>query len=178
MEWNETACTGNPTHSSCLLARLLCSMKCFQVQLQGATSRVRRPMIQKNLSSSGSWSGASKTRRLPFVLLHIFVFNLPWLADWMREQSSGCLISSHTIIIKYYAVMGHLPWLKNVNEESDAPQQLIFGSMDPCYDILSLLGLWLEDHFDYHPEENEFTYAWMALKIPSDSKRRSEKSSL
>jgi hypothetical protein len=45
MKWNEAACMGNPTHSR-LLTRLLCSIKCFQVQHQGATARVRRPMTQ------------------------------------------------------------------------------------------------------------------------------------
>jgi hypothetical protein len=53
-----------------------------------------------------------------------------------------------------YAVMGHLPWSKKVNEECDAPQQLIFGAIDLHCDTLSLLGLWLDYHFDYHPEQN------------------------
>jgi hypothetical protein len=45
-------------------------------------------------------------------------------------------------------------------EERDAPPQVIFGAMDPHYDTLSLLGLWLEYRFEYHyhPEENEFIF--------------------
>ncbi len=65
-----------------------------------------------------------------------------------------------------YAVMGHLPWSKDVVEERDAPQQLIFGAMDPRYDTLSLLGLWLEYRFEFHPEENEFIFCMGCLEDP------------
>ena len=65
-----------------------------------------------------------------------------------------------------YAVMGRLPWSKNVNEERDAPQQLIFGAMDPHYDTLSLLGLWLEYRFEFHPDQNEFIFCVDGLEDP------------
>lgn len=52
--------------------------------------------------------------------------------------------------------MGHLVWSKNVNEEKDAPQQIMFGAMDVHYDILSPLGLWLQYQFEQYCDENEY----------------------
>ena len=51
-----------------------------------------------------------------------------------------------------YGTMGRLAWSKNVNEDRDAPQQLMFGAMDVHYDVLSPLGLWLEYRCEHHPE--------------------------
>ncbi len=92
----------------------------------------------------------------------------------MTLPNSGSQIQPYS---KYpdYAVMGRLPWSKNVNEERDAPQQLIFGSMDPHYDTLSLLGLWLEFRFVMHPKQNEFIFCVDGLEDPIRIKERIQK---
>ena len=37
-----------------------------------------------------------------------------------------------------------LNWSKNVNEEWDAPNQILIGAMDPFYCVLLALAIWLE----------------------------------
>jgi hypothetical protein len=58
----------------------------------------------------------------------------------------------------HWGIICRLPWAKNVYEERDSPPQVIFGAMNPHYDALSLLGLWLEWRFEYIPENNEFVF--------------------
>jgi hypothetical protein len=170
MEWNEAARTGNPTHSR-LLARLLHSMKCFQVQRLRAISRVRRPMTPEEFKQLKELIWCLKDKEAAFVLLHIIVFNamIGRLDDTAKFRQPD--LQPYP---KYrdYAIIGHLPWSKNINEEHDAPQQLIFGAMDPRYDTLSLLGLWLEYRFAYHPEQNEFIFCLDGFEDPIRSKEK------
>jgi hypothetical protein len=103
-----------------------------------------------------------KDKEAAFVLLHIIVFNamIGRLDDTAKFRQPD--LQPYP---KYrdYAIIGRLPWSKNVNEERDAPQQLIFGVMDPRYDTLSLLGLWLE---------NEFIFCLDGFEDPIRSKER------
>ena len=47
--------------------------------------------------------------------------------------------------------------------------------MDPRYDTLSLLGLWLEYRFDYHPEQNQFIFCLDGLEDPIRIKEKVRK---
>ena len=47
--------------------------------------------------------------------------------------------------------------------------------MDPRYDTLSLLGLWLEYCFDYHPEQNQFIFCLDGLEDPIRIKEKVRK---
>jgi hypothetical protein len=42
------------------------------------------------------------------------------------------------------ALTTRLNWSKNVNDERDAPWQVVLGSMDPVFCVILSLGLWLE----------------------------------
>ena len=39
-----------------------------------------------------------------------------------------------------------LNWLKNVNKECDAPNQILIRAMDPFYCVLLALAIWLETY--------------------------------
>ena len=43
-------------------------------------------------------------------------------------------------------------WSKNVQEERDAPFQIVLGCMDSLYCVLTSLTLWLELHFRMNPK--------------------------
>jgi hypothetical protein len=174
MEWNEAARTGNPTRSR-LLARLLRSMKRFQVQRRGATSRVRRPVTPEEFEQIEEliWCLEDKEAALCAAAYFCFQFAMIGRLDDTAKFRQPDLQPYP----KYedYAVMGRLPWSKNVNEERDAPQQLIFGAMDPRYDTLSLLGLWLEYRFASHPEQNEFIFCLDGFEDPIRIKEKVRK---
>jgi hypothetical protein len=55
----------------------------------------------------------------------------------------------------YFGDTAKLCWSKNVFEECDAPNQVLFGAEDWRYCVLSLLGSCLELHFLLNPEPNE-----------------------
>ena len=65
-----------------------------------------------------------------------------------------------------YGFTAHLCWSKNVTDERDAPDQVLFGAMDPKYDVLSALGLWSEYHCQTNLEPNEFIFGCCGLDDP------------
>ena len=65
-----------------------------------------------------------------------------------------------------YGVTACLCWSKNVTDEIDAPDQVLFGAMDPKYDVLSTLGLWSKYHCQTNPEPNEFIFGCYGLDDP------------
>jgi hypothetical protein len=150
-------------------------MKRFQVQRRGATSRVRRSLTPEEFEQVQEliWGLKEKEDALCAAAYFCFQFvMIGRLDDTAKFRQPDLQPYS-----KYpdYAVMGRLPWSKNVNEERDAPQQLIFGSMDPHYDTLSLLGLWLEFRFAMHPKQNEFIFCVDGLEDPIRIKERIRK---
>ena len=50
-----------------------------------------------------------------------------------------------------FGVIAKLPWSNNVYDERDTPPQVLFGAMDPRYDVLSNLRLLLEYHYKLNP---------------------------
>ena len=57
-----------------------------------------------------------------------------------------------------YGITAKLCWTKNCLEERDPPTQVLFGSRDWRYCVVSHLATWLELHFELNPEDNEFFF--------------------
>ena len=57
-----------------------------------------------------------------------------------------------------FGVVARLCWSKNVLDERDAPDQILFGAFDHHYCVLIGLGTWLETHFSKHPVANEYVF--------------------
>ena len=51
-----------------------------------------------------------------------------------------------------------LNWSKNVNDERDAPFQIVLGSMNHVYCVLWTLALWLELNIKLYPPAMESPY--------------------
>ena len=49
------------------------------------------------------------------------------------------------------ALKTRLNWSKNVEDERDAPWQIVLGAMNPVYCVLCRLGLWLETNLTNNP---------------------------
>jgi len=65
-----------------------------------------------------------------------------------------------------YDITARLPWSKNVTDERDAPQQVLFGAMDTRYDTLCNMTLWLEYHYEVNPGQNAFIFGYEGLDDP------------
>ena len=163
--WNEEARTGNPTRSR-LMARLIKCMKCFQTQRRGVATKVRRAMTQEEYEQMQEIIWKLDDSEICLCASAYFAFQLHMIGR--LDDTAKFRKPDLQPYPKYpaYGTMGRLPWSKNVNEERDAPQQLMFGAMDVHYDVLSPLGLWLEYRFEHHPEENEFIFCVDGLEDP------------
>jgi hypothetical protein len=63
-------------------------------------------------------------------------------------------------------ITGHVNWSKNVVDERDCLNQAIIGTMDTRYDVLSNLGIWLDNHYELNPFENKFVFGYLGLDDP------------
>lgn len=157
MQWNEETNTGNPTKSK-LVAKLLKYIKRFQVQGRGKESKVRRAFTQEEFEQLQEliWELPDKEDALCAAAYFAFQYSMMARLD---DTAKARLPDLH--IYRSYpecAVTARLPWAKNCNEERDAPPQILLGAMDPRYDVLSLLGLWLEYRFENHPQGVQFIF--------------------
>ena len=58
-----------------------------------------------------------------------------------------------------YALQVHLKWTKNCLEERDAPEQIILGSSDQDFCVLSLLSIHLQYLLEFlNGENSEFLF--------------------
>ena len=55
---------------------------------------------------------------------------------------------------------------KNTNEERDPPAQILFGSRNWRYCVVSLFTVWLEYHFELNSEENKFYFGYKGATDP------------
>ena len=78
-------------------------------------------------------------------------------------------------LIPEFGVITKLPWSKNVYGECDAPPQVLFDAMDPCYDVHSNLGIWLGYHYKLNQGVNEFIFGYQGLDDPIRIKERISK---
>src|SRR5210317_1368118 len=50
-----------------------------------------------------------------------------------------------------FALMTKVRWSKNISEERNCPDQILFGSMDDCYCLLIQLAVYLESYLYQFP---------------------------
>lgn len=165
MQWNEETGMGNPTRSKRVL-KLLKYIKRFQTQSRGKKSQTVRAFTQEEFEQVQEliWAMDDTEDSLCGAAYFAFQYNMMARLD----DTAKCKI----LDLRPYApnsdcaIMTRLPWSKNVFEERDAPPQILFGAMNPHYDVLSLLGLWLEYRYKMHPEESEFMFCYDGEEDP------------
>ena len=148
--WDEVTKRGNPTR--CIeLNGLIGSMIKMEVARRGVPSQARRALtadeyelIIGHLGKGDSLVGT--------VLSAYFAFQVSMIArvDDTAKFRDFAMQPFHAF--PDYGITAMLCWAKNCREERDAPTQIIFGAADWKYCVLSLLGVWLESHFESSPD--------------------------
>jgi hypothetical protein len=157
MPWNVETKTGNPTRSP-LILKLLKNIKRFEVQRRGKEPKWKRPFTPEEFEQIQQLSYALENKEDALCLAAYWALQFSMMA---RLDGTGKFRQPDLKAYTKYPLWGiicRLPWAKNVYEERDAPPQVIFGAMNPHYDVLSTLGLWLEWRFEYLPEDIEFIF--------------------
>jgi hypothetical protein len=166
-KWSVTRTEGNPTQSKDVID-LLKAVKKKEVRKQGAKSQVRGPMVGKEFESMHkllleagnddrriTTSHASSWKRYGISAIVNFQFRMI-----ARINDSTQVVLEHVRVHDKFlhSLKVRLNWSKNVNDERDAPFQLVLGSMNHVYCVLWSLGLWLELNLKVYPPAMESPY--------------------
>jgi hypothetical protein len=134
---------GNPTHSI-EINNLIKRVKKKEVRKQGVASQTQRAITELeyrtlhtifcDVSNSMLWRyGMSAMINFQFHVIGRIDDTTPVLDDHLRVHNSfpNCLKTK-------------LNWSKNVEDERDAPWQIVMGSMDTMYCVLVSMAVWME----------------------------------
>lgn len=140
--WNSLAAVGNPTRSI-EVNNFIKMIKKKEVRKQGKATSARRPLeksefveMQRYFRSRRDFHRAF---RVPaFAKLQ---FSLIARVDDMANFETADL-KAHPDIT--YALQCKMCWSKNIMEERDAPEQILFGAMNPDFCVLVALGVYME----------------------------------
>ena len=143
MAWNALAGVGNPT-KSIEVNELIKAIKKMEVRKQGKTSTARRAITHFEFLRMLSFlkaDGQDDMRRYGLPGLFVLQYNLIARID----DTCQFLISNLTESDDFdFVLRSKLNWSKNVNEERDAPNQILLGAMDHHYCALLALAVHLE----------------------------------
>jgi len=143
MAWNAATNQGNPCRST-QVNDLIRAVKKKQVRGLGKESQADRPFEKEEFEQQISilQSFADLKRKYMYPAMFKFQFHLIARIDdtvHVRKDSLKPCPQFQDI-----ALSTQLRWSKNVNEERDAPTQILLGAMDERYCILLALALYLE----------------------------------
>ncbi|KAL3657121.1 hypothetical protein V7S43_018033 [Phytophthora oleae] len=141
--WDPVTAQGTPTRSDAV-NKLIKKVKRFEVRREGVGSNARRPIefdefvnLLKLVRAEENQSGST--------YMMSCVLTLQWhimarVDDMMKLQFDN--FSPNT----QYPSSLHcqVRWSKNISEERDAPEQIIFGSLDPNVCTLLNLAIYIE----------------------------------
>ena len=143
--WNKRTKQGNPTRSV-EVNEMVKKMRKFEVRKQGAPSKARRALKVAEYESIINVLRRSDdtTKRFLQVAFHAYQLHMiARLDDTAHVKKDN--IKSH---LDYdFCLLGQIRWSKNVSEERDAPNKIIFGAMDTRYCVLLALAMHLEVWF-------------------------------
>jgi hypothetical protein len=131
MAWNRLSNQGNPTRSI-EINDLIKRVKKKEVRKQGAPSQTRRPMSGREFHLLHGILKASNDIVWRHGITCLINFQFHLIA---RIDDTTQLLMDHLRVHDSFsfALKARLNWSKNVQEERDAPWQLVIGSMDPLY---------------------------------------------
>ena len=167
--WSEVAKVGNPTRATAI-NRIIRGMKKMEASRRGKPSQARRPLLPPEFEAIietlskhkelevGTWLSAYLS----------FMYNMIARVDDTAKFRSPDLQPFNEF--PDYGVTAKLCWTKNTNEEREPPTQILFGSCDWRYCVVSLLAVWLEYHFELNSEENEFYFGYKGATDPDSIK--------
>jgi hypothetical protein len=143
--WSIRASTGNPTRSI-LVNNLIKSNKRMEVRKQGAPSQARRALLAAEYESIIRILRLSHDPVHKFLCpaFHMFQYNMIARVDDTAHLKKED-VRTHPDF--NYTLLARMSWAKNVHEERDAPDQILFGAMNPLYCCLLSLAVHFETWF-------------------------------
>lgn len=171
MPWNDHAMTGNPTKSA-PVNKLLRIIRKKEVSGLGVPSSARRALTDSEFESMMDIieNRMSDDAENMVFLSAYFKYQYNMIA---RVDDTAKLRRETLQVLNEYPEFGiltRLNWGKNVMEERDAPNQVLFGSFDCRYCPLIGLATWLEYNLTIHPEANEFVFSIHGKQCPDSIK--------
>ena len=151
--WRTGSNDGNPT-KSVEVNDFIKRVKKLEARKQGAESQTRRPMLE------------TEFRRLHEVFksydqaqnASIWKYGMPALINLQfhliaRIDDMTQVVLEHIRVHDNFpnALKTHLNWSKNIQDERDAPWQVVLGSMNAAFCVFVSLGLWLEVNLKSNP---------------------------
>jgi hypothetical protein len=171
--WNEAAQMGNPTRSK-EINDLIKRVKKKEVRNKGATSRARRPIteteliqVQTLLRVKPEHGSVTKYGIPGFVNFQIHMLSrIDCASQWVKMNFEPHDEYPH------FAAKARLPWAKNVNEEGDAPWQIVLGAMNPVLCVFIGLAIWLEFYLGQSQGLSPYVFAFSDdFRIPEGGKK-------
>jgi hypothetical protein len=177
--WRSGTNDGNPTKSA-EVNDFIKSIKRMETRRQGAVSQTQRPMqesefrrLHKIFKTVGgrSLSGRSLVWKYGMPALMNFQFHLIARID---DTTQVILEHIRTHDTFENALKTRLNLSKNVQDERNAPWQIVLGSMDPVFCVLISLGVWLELNLRHNPAAvaSPYVFAFTEdITIPSGGQK-------
>jgi hypothetical protein len=166
--WNELAQTGNPTRSN-EINDLIKRVKKKEVRNEGVPSQARRPITETELIQT-----QTILREKP-EYGNITKYGIPGFINFQIHMISRIDCASQWVKVNFephdqfprFAAKVRLPWAKNVNEEGDAPWQIVLGAMNPVLCVFIGLAIWLEFYLGQSQGLSPYVFAFSSdFRIP------------
>ena len=150
--WNTVSLLGNPTRSP-EVNDLIKQVRHHEVRGEGVSSQVHCALTLPGFHSLVGMPPNSETFNLQVCIPCILKFQVHLIAR--VDDAAHVLMSelrAHGLFD--YALKVHLRWTKNCLEERDALEQIILGSSDHDYCVLTLLSIHLQYLLEFLNGEN------------------------
>jgi hypothetical protein len=159
MPWNDHAMIGNPTKSA-VVNKLLRIIRKKEVSGLGVPSSARRALTDSEFECMMDIIESRMTDDTENMVFLSAFFKYQYNMIARVDDTAKLRCNTLQVLNQYpdFGILTRLNWGKNVMEERDAPNQILFGSFDCRYCPLIGLGTWLELYITIHPEPNEFVF--------------------
>jgi hypothetical protein len=160
MQWSVGRNEGNPTRSI-EVNSLLKHVRKMEARKQGAESQRRRPMVELEFATMMKvfFDTGIKSKSL------IWLYGMRALVNYQfhlmaRVDDTTQVVLEHIKVHDKFCncLKTRLNWSKNVNDERDAPWQVILGSVNSSFCCFISLGLWLEMNLKTNPSASLSPY--------------------
>ena len=160
MHWNELANppVGNPTKSS-QVNDLIKRVKKKEVRKQGKPTQARKAFEEKEFEQLIQMMEQYGDVEKRLFVSAVFRFQYAMIAriDDTAKFRLDDLKPNHQH--SEFSILAKLCWSKNVNEERDAPDQILLGAMNPKFCVLLGFSTWFEFWIGHgHGNDTEFSF--------------------
>ena len=156
-KWNHKAQSGNPTQAT-EVNDVIKYIRRLEVRHQGKPSQARLAFTAKEYCNIIAAIEAMDDDEMRLFLSAIFryQYNMGARIDDSSKKMWGNLKKHTNDAHSLYALISQLCWSKNIFEERQAPDQILFGAANRYFCVLVGLASWLEywlakDHYRKTP---------------------------